>query len=138
MILYSHCTCLKSCVGLGSRAWLFTHPIFFSFRMAFNIFFITLCTKLGFPQLMVKGLAHCICGHPIDLMGIHFLQCSHGREHIIFHDAVQDAFVSIVKNVRFYVSHEQTHVLLTFLPLLQSFVMMCQHYSIHIWGSHSN
>jgi hypothetical protein len=50
---------------------------------------------------MVKSLAHCICGHPIDLMRIHFLYCFHGREHIIFHDAIQDAFVSIVKKLGF-------------------------------------
>jgi len=50
---------------------------------------------------MAEGLAHCICGHPINLMGIHFLQCSHGREHIISHDAIRYAFVSIVKKLGF-------------------------------------
>ncbi len=37
--------------------------------------------------------------------------CSHGGEWIASHDVVEDAFVSIAKDARFHVSHEQTHVL---------------------------
>jgi hypothetical protein len=64
------------------------------------------------------SLTHCICVQLIDLMRIHFLWFSYGRECITFHDVVQDIFVSIVSNVRFNVSNEQTHVFATLLSLL--------------------
>ncbi len=47
--------------------------------------------------------------------------CSHGGEWIVSHDAIQDAFVSIAKDVRFHVSCEQTHVL---PPFIQVFLSM--------------
>jgi hypothetical protein len=74
--------------------------------MAFNILFSTLCTQLCFPYLVDISLAHSIYGHPIDSMGIYFLQSYHGGEHIAFHDIVLNAFVFITKKVRFHVSHE--------------------------------
>ncbi len=62
MTIDLHCICLKSCVALDSRAWLFTRPLIPSFHMLSHIFSTTLCTKLGFPYLVVLGLAHHIYG----------------------------------------------------------------------------
>ncbi len=60
------------------------------------------------------GLSHCICGQPLDPMGIH-LFCwvdglMVGRKWclMIF---VQNAFTSIARYVDFHVACEQTHVL---------------------------
>jgi hypothetical protein len=50
-----------------------------------NIFFTTLHIKLGFFHLMTLGLVDCICVQFVDLMKIHILWCSHGRECIISH-----------------------------------------------------
>jgi hypothetical protein len=39
----------------------------------------------------------------MEALEIHLLHCTRGGEWIIFHDAIQDAFVSIVKNMGFHV-----------------------------------
>jgi hypothetical protein len=52
-------------------------------------------------------------------MGIHLLHSTHGGERTTSHDAIQNVFVPIVKDVRFHVLQEQTHVLL--LPSLEYF-----------------
>jgi hypothetical protein len=52
-------------------------------------------------------------------MGIHLLRCTHGGERTTSHDVVQGGFAYIMKDARFHVLWEQTHI---FLPLfLQSF-----------------
>jgi hypothetical protein len=91
---------LKSCVGLGLGAWPFTHLVILSFHMALNIFSTILCIGWVSLHLVVLGLAHCICGQLIDLMGIHFLWCSYGGECTTFHNVVQDIFVFICQKCR--------------------------------------
>jgi hypothetical protein len=53
-----------------------------------DIFFTTLHIKLGFFHLLTLGLTASICGQSMNLMKIHLLWCSHGRECIISHDVV--------------------------------------------------
>jgi hypothetical protein len=115
----SHCTHLRSCVGLGVGAWLFAHLVVPPFHLASNIFSFALHTKLGLPHFLALEVTHCICGQPLNHVGTHFFCCSKGGEQTPSHNVVWNAFTSIVKGVGFYVSHEQTHVLL--LPSLQSF-----------------
>lgn len=116
MIFDPHHVHLKSCVGLGLRAWPFI--VIPSFCMAFSIFFTILHIGWVSLHLVALSLTHCICVQLIDLMGTHFLWFSYGRECITFHDVVQDIFVSIISNVGFNVSNEQTHVFATLLSLL--------------------
>jgi hypothetical protein len=47
------------------------------------------------------------------------LHYAHGGELIVFHNTIWDGFTSIVKDMRFHVSHEQTYVLP--LPSFQTF-----------------
>jgi hypothetical protein len=47
-------------------------------------------------------------------MGMHIFHCAHGEEKATSHDVVWDAFASIMKDVKFHVLHEQTHVFLLF------------------------
>jgi hypothetical protein len=115
----SHHVCLKSCIGSCLRAWLFTHLVIPSFCMTSNIFSLTLCTKLGPPHPMIIGLTHYICGQSLNLMGIHILQCFHGKKCIIFHD-VQNVFLLIVKDVKFHIFHEYTHIFPIYLPSFNS------------------
>jgi hypothetical protein len=49
--------------------------------------------------------------HPINRMGIHFLCCVHGNEHIGTHDVVPNTFDAIVQNVGFHMGRKQLHVL---------------------------
>jgi hypothetical protein len=46
------------------------------------------------------------------MIGINLLHSVHGGKHMTTHDAVQNSFTSIIKDVRFHVLCEQTHVLL--------------------------
>jgi len=54
-----------------------------------------------------------VCTHPINLLGIHFLRCVHGNEHIGTHDAIRDTFIAIALDVGFHMGWEQLHVLLS-------------------------
>jgi hypothetical protein len=47
-----------------------------------------------------------MCTYPINLMGIHFLRCAHGNEHIGTHDVIHNTFVTIVWNACFHVGWE--------------------------------
>jgi hypothetical protein len=61
-------------------AWFYAHLVILSFHMALDIFSIMLRTKWGLPHLANLGLTHCICGHPINLMGIHIFYSFYKRE----------------------------------------------------------
>ncbi len=46
------------------------------------------------------------CGsQPIDLTRVLLLRCVHGEDCIATHDAIQDSFTSIIKDVKFHVLH---------------------------------
>ncbi len=47
------------------------------------------------------------------------LHYTHGGELIVFHDTIWEGFTSIVRDMKFHVSHEQIHVLP--LPSFQNF-----------------
>ncbi len=53
----------------------------------------------------------CVCTHPIDIMGIHFLHCVHGNKWTGTHDVVRDTFVTIAWDAGFHVGRKQLHVL---------------------------
>ncbi len=89
------------------------------FHLLSNVFSSTMLTKLSLPHPLILGLTHYIsCGELLDPLGIHLFQCAYGGERIASHDAVWDAFASIVRNAGFHVLWEQTHILP--LPFLQS------------------
>jgi hypothetical protein len=102
---------LRSCVNLGANVWLFVCLVIPPFYLPSNVFSFVLHTKLGLSHSLAFGAIHCICGQPLDPTGTHLLCFSHGGEWIASHDAIRDAFASIVRDARFRVSYEQTHVL---------------------------
>jgi hypothetical protein len=53
----------------------------------------------------------CVCTHPIDTMGIHFLHYVHGNKRIGTHDTIHNTFVAIEWDVDFHMGWEQLHVL---------------------------
>ncbi len=105
-----HWVQLRSYACLGSGAWFFACLIIPSFKMAFDILSLTLCTRLNLPHPIVHSLSQCLCSQLIDSTRIHLLCYDHWGEHIVVHDVVQDYFASIASDVRFHVSREQTHV----------------------------
>jgi len=94
----SHCTHLKSCAWPKVGAWLYPRQIIF-FGLALDGFSSTVCIKLGLPHSLALGLSNCICGQPLDPMGIHLFGCTHGKERTASHDVVWDAFASIMRDV---------------------------------------
>jgi hypothetical protein len=129
----SHHACLRSCEGLKANAWLFVCLGVSLFHLPSNVFTSTLHIRLGFPCPLTLKVTHCLYGQALNVVKSHLLICSHGGEWIASHDVVQNAFVSIAKDIRFHVSHEQTHVLPS--PSLV-FLSMCWHYLLNWWHLH--
>jgi hypothetical protein len=64
----------------GWGVWFTTRSIFPAFPLFSTVFFTSLYTWLGLPHPSIVGILRCVCTHPIDPMGIHFLFCAHGIE----------------------------------------------------------
>jgi hypothetical protein len=108
--LNCHWVQLRSYATLGLGFWFSAYPIIPSFKMAFDILSLALCTRLNLPHPIVHNFSQCICSQPIDSTRIHLLCCDHWEECVVAHDIIWDSFASIVRDVRFHVLHEQTHV----------------------------
>jgi hypothetical protein len=94
----AHRVWILSCSGLRVGVWLTTQLVFLTFRLYSPIFPTTLCMQFGLPHLSIAGIPWCVCTHPIDHMGIHFLHCTHGNECTWTHDVVCDTFVTITQD----------------------------------------
>jgi hypothetical protein len=97
--------------GLNVGAWLMAQPIFLTFKLSSPIFSTLLQTRFKLPHPSITSLPQCVCTHPIDLINIHLLHCTHGKECIRTHDAIHDIFASIVWNASFHMGWKQLHVL---------------------------
>ncbi len=94
--------------GCGCMVVYSSNDFFFSWFQTF--FSIVLHIWLVLPHPLALGLSHCIHVQVLDLMGIQLFHYAHGGERMISHDVVSNAFAFIVKDVRFHVLCEQTHV----------------------------
>lgn len=110
---------LRFYVGLGAHIYFFACQVIPSFCLVSNVFSFVLCTNLGLPHPLAIGFIQCICDYGLDLVGTHLFRYSHGEEQITSHNAFQDAFAFIMKDVGFHVLHEQIHVCP--LPYFESF-----------------
>lgn len=105
----SHCTRLKSCVGLGVDAWFLICLVISFFCLIIIIIIFVLFTRLGLLIFNFwVGSMHLwfVSRFNKDL----FFHCSHGEEQIASHDIIWDIFTFIAKNMMFHVSCEQIHV----------------------------
>ncbi len=73
-------THFRSCVGLGAGVWLLVHPTALAFDLSSAHFFTTVCTHFGLPHPTIAHLSWCQCGHTIDDLCAHLLQCPCGNE----------------------------------------------------------
>jgi hypothetical protein len=103
------CAWIVSCSNLGVGTWLTTWLVFPTFRLSSLVFCTTFRAWLGPPQLLIANIPWCVCTHPIDPMGVHFLCCVHGNKHTRTHDAIHDTFFVIARNVDLHVGWEQLH-----------------------------
>jgi hypothetical protein len=69
----------------------------------FKCLFLHVANQVRPPHPLIFGRIHCLCGQPLDPMGIHLLCCAHGGERISFHAVIWDAFTSIARNVKFHI-----------------------------------
>ncbi len=103
-----HC----SCAGLGASVWLLTHPTTLVFHLSLAHFLTTLRTDLSLPHPSVAHLSQCQCGHTIDDLSTHLLQCPCGSECIAAHDTLRDIVIAIALENK---THVQTKVFYLFL-----------------------
>jgi hypothetical protein len=109
MVFDLHCACLRSCMGLGTSAWIFAYPFIQPFCLPFDVFSFALCIRLGLPH----PLAFNVTLHmwrPLNVLRTHFSGCSHGGEWSSSHDVIRNAFAYIVKKKVSFL-HEKTHVI---------------------------
>jgi hypothetical protein len=100
-----------SCFSPKASVWFTTRQVFLTFQLPSLVFSIALRTWLGLPHPLIICILQCVCTHPINLMGIHFLCCVHGNEHIGTHDAIRNTFATITQNLGFHVGKKQIHAL---------------------------
>jgi hypothetical protein len=108
-ILEVHCAWILSCFSLGACVWHINWVIFLSFQLSSPFFSIALQMWLGLPHLSIISLPWCVCTHPINPTGIHFLCCTHANKCIGTHDVVFDIFAIIAQDVDFHLGWEQLH-----------------------------
>jgi hypothetical protein len=107
----AHCARIFSCYGPRANAWLITKSILPTFQLSSMVFCTTFHTQLGLPHPSIAGIFQCVCIHPIDPMGIHFLRCTHGNECTGTNDAIHDTFAAIMWDVGFHMGWKQLHAL---------------------------
>jgi len=110
-IYIAHHAWILSCFGPRVSVWLTTRPLFLSFWLDSSIFFIVVRIWYGLPHPSIVNIPWCVCTHPINPMGIHFLCCVHANKLTWTHDVIHYTFVAIMKDVGFHVGQEQLHAL---------------------------
>ncbi len=106
----AHCAWILSCFGPRADVWFIVRLVFLAFQLLSPNFSTTLHMRLGLPHPSITSIHGCVCTHPINRMGIHFLHCAHGNECIKTHDVICDTFATIAWDVGFHVGQEQLHV----------------------------
>jgi len=73
-----------------------TQLVFSTFQLFLLIFFTTFHLQLILLYPSIVGFIQCVCRHPINFMGVHFLHCVHDNEDTETHDTICETFVVIV------------------------------------------
>jgi hypothetical protein len=98
-----------SCFGPMVGTWFTTRLVFLAFQLYSLIFCTSLRTWLGPPHPLIASILRCVCTHPINPMGTHFLRYVHSNECTGTHDAIRDTFVTIVRDASFHMGWKQLH-----------------------------
>jgi hypothetical protein len=106
----AHCAHILSCYGPKVGIWFITRLIFPTFQLSSPVFSIAHHTWLRLPHPSIVHIFRCICTHPINPMGTHFLFCVHNYTHTGTHDAICDTIVTITWDVSFHMGWQQLHV----------------------------
>jgi len=87
-------------------AWFIARPTFQAFWLSSPYFSTMFQTRFRLPHLSIVGILQCVCTHPINVTGVHFLCCTHGNEHMGTHVTVRDTFAIISWDVNFHVGQK--------------------------------
>jgi len=68
------------------NAWLLVHLTTPTFHLFFIHFLTLLHTHFGLSHNTITHLSHCQCGHTIDGLCIHLIQCLGGNECSVIHN----------------------------------------------------
>ncbi len=124
---------LKLCAGPKVDAWLWTRPITIFLCLTLDAFSITLHIKFGFSHPLIFEVSHFIYSQPLDPTRVHLVHYIHVRARMVSHNIVWNTFPTIVKNARFHILWNQTHV---FSPMPVIFIMLSCHCVISRWCLH--
>ncbi len=130
----THCAQILSCFGLRVGAWFTVQLVSPTFWLSSPFFFTTLHMRLGLPHPSIGSISQCVCTHPIDSMGIHFLHCAHGNKRIGTHDAIRDTFATI--NQRCWVPRGIRTITCTSFNHIQFLSLISRHCVYQKWHSH--
>ncbi len=98
MILEAHCAWILSSFSLKVGTWFMARPISPTSWLSLPI--LSTMLHLDNHIFQLQPSLH-VFSHPIDLMDIHLLHCTHGNEHVRTHDVVHDTFAT----ARCWLSH---------------------------------
>jgi hypothetical protein len=107
-IMWAH---LCSCANRRVNIWLLICPTTPAFCLTSIHFLTTLCTCFGLPHLTITLFSQCQCGHSIDNLDIHLLQCHFESEHTT-HDTLWNIIATIVLKSGTHVQREVSHLFL--------------------------
>jgi hypothetical protein len=82
-----------------------------SLSIIFCNFFIVFWMRFGLSHPLITCNFQCVCTHPIDPMGIHFLHCVRDNKCTGTHVVICDTFATIVCDVDFDMWWKQLHAL---------------------------
>jgi hypothetical protein len=99
----AHCVQIVSCSGPRANTWLTIRQASPTFRLFSLIFFMALQTWFGLPHPSISNIFQCVCMHPINPMGIHFLHALIATNARETHDPICNTFATIAWNAGFHV-----------------------------------
>jgi hypothetical protein len=102
-------TRFRSCASPRASTWLITCPTTLTSYLSSTHFLTTLSNCFGLSHPIVIHFSQHQCGHTIDKLNTHLLQCPCESEHIIIHNTLWNTIVSIIlengTHVQWKVSH---------------------------------
>jgi len=102
-------TCLHLCASLRAGVWLLIHPTTPTFHLSPTHFLTSLHTHFGLPHPTMAHLSWCQCGHTINNLGTHLLQCPYGNECTTTHNTLRDVIATIALENGTHVQKEVSH-----------------------------
>jgi hypothetical protein len=93
----------------SANGWLIAIPSTPELALPNDLFSIALTTLLGVPPAVALP-QHCVCGKPIDALGVHLSSCMHKGGAILRHDCVVAALHQLALAAGKVVRKELSHV----------------------------